>query len=64
MKYTARYRKKGANPFRPISLMQSDDSIRYITANFKKNTPLREIRKMAKEATPEGYEFIEAKKER
>jgi len=53
----ARYRKKGANPF-DISRRQTE-SIKRITIEVDDNTPLESLVEPAKQATPEGYEFIE-----
>ena len=61
MKYKARYRKKGVNPFASVGLRNQlpKDALCSITADFPDNTPIDEAKKLAEEATPEGYEFIE-----
>lgn len=57
MQYKAEYRRKGLNPF-PPNYQALAGSLQSITAEFPDDTPLKEVEKMAKEATPEGFEFI------
>jgi len=61
LEYKARYRKKGVNPFAP-NYRELTGSICSVTTNVPDNTPLKQVRKMAKEATPDGFEFIEVKR--
>ncbi|MFA4998646.1 MAG: hypothetical protein WC514_01370 [Candidatus Paceibacterota bacterium] len=61
MEYKARYRKKGANPFAPARPGNQilGDALFSITVDFPDSTPIKEVKRLAKEATPDGYEFIE-----
>ena len=59
VKYKARYRKKGANPFTPHISMIPKDSIVSKTVEIDESVPIKRVQEMAKEATPGGYEFIE-----
>lgn len=57
IKYKARYREKGVNPF---ELRFPENAFCSITSDeMPKDTPIKEIEKFAKENTPDGYEFIE-----
>lgn len=58
LKYRARYRKKGANPFTPHISMIPKDSIVSKTVEIDEDVSIKKVEKMAKEATPDGYEFI------
>jgi hypothetical protein len=60
-KYQARYGRRGTNPFSP-DYRALAGSVQTITAKVPDNTPLKKVRKMAKEAAPEGFEFIEVEK--
>ncbi len=57
IKYKARYRKKGANPFAPRS-----SAIDFITVDIDERVPIERVKEMAKEAAPGGYEFIEVER--
>jgi len=63
VKYTARYRRKGINPFGPPYHCGTEgrNDACSITADFPKKTPIEKIVAMAKseEAVPKGFEFIE-----
>ena len=60
MQCKAKYRRKdSSNPFVQTSFL---DAIVYIKANFPNGTPTEEVERMAKRATPKGYEFVEVKK--
>ena len=60
MKYKARYRKTGLNPFTSVGPKNHfpEDAIISRTAKFPDNIVLEDIERMAKQATPDGYEFI------
>ena len=60
MECKAYYRKKGVNPFTP-NYRALAGSTCSITANVPDGTPLKQVEEMAKEATPEGFEFIKVK---
>lgn len=55
-RYKASYRKRGANPFAPVELRKGDLIPK--TAEFPDHTPISKVERLAKQATPEGYEFI------
>ncbi len=56
VEYKALYREKWANPFGPRS-----PRIASIKVELPADVPVEEIEKMAKDATPNGYEFQEVK---
>ena len=60
MEYAAYYRRKNLNPFVPDyrALRGSTCSK---TVDMPDDMPLEQVRQMAKQATPQGYEFIEVK---
>ena len=60
-KYKACYRRKGGvNPFVP-NYRALAGSICHITADVPSDMPLEQVKEMAKEATPNGFEFVEVK---
>ena len=59
MKYKAFYSRIGANPFAavgPKNQIPEGDLIS-ITADLPDNTSISEVERLAREATPKGYEF-------
>lgn len=58
MKVKAVYREPKANPFRPRP------SHPVVRAEVPDDTPTAEIIKMAKEATPQGMEFVRVEDEK
>jgi len=58
-KYKAYYIRDGANPF---SLRPESDDVVSITAEVSEDMPISEVEKLAKEATPLGYEFNRVEK--
>jgi hypothetical protein len=61
MKYRARYNRIGASPFEPDDLTHQTDYA-HIDADFPKTMSLLTIKKLAKDATPKGWEFIEVRR--
>ncbi len=60
MEYTAHYRRKNLNPFVP-NYQALEGATLSKTANLPDDIPLEQVKQMAKEATPKGYEFVEVK---
>lgn len=61
MKVKAEYRIKGANPFvESAAAFNSQFSSR--TTEVPDDMPWEEIQRLARKATPEGYEFLQVKK--
>jgi len=61
MKYKARYWRIRSNPFTPIYTDLAGKEMT-ITTEIPDNTSRKEVERLAKEATPKGFEFIEVAK--
>jgi len=57
MKYTARYRRKGMNPF--VNSLSEKGPVISASVDIDESMPLARVKQLAKDATPEGYTFIE-----
>jgi hypothetical protein len=58
MKYRARYKRKGVSPFEPDMYVFSN-AFAHIDAEVSDSTPFYKVNKMAKDATPKDFEFLE-----
>jgi hypothetical protein len=61
LKYRARYNRIGASPFEPDDLTHQSDYA-HIDAEFHDKISFAEVKRLAKKATPKGWEFINVKK--